>query len=384
MATRVEKVLVVDEDPEVLELVAQQLLASQGYPVHTAQDGNTALKLALEVKPEIILTSMELPGLSGRDLLAALRAEGLDSLVIATGPKGAEKLALQAFRLGAKDFLFKPLREAEVIAALDHVLEDLRLRLERGQLAQRLSAANQQLEKRLKELNTLYGVGKAVTALTNLGQLFARLLEGALFVTEGELAWVVLADEGSGKLVLRAAKNLPTLGGAQINQPWDDGLSSMLMLSGEGITLGGKPLAKMRAGQVAKAVVAVPIKVKDQVLGVIAVGNKTGRPFTERDQAMLSAVADYASIALVNARLFHTLEARVHALQKQREEIGHHLRAPLAQARATLDQILHGKSGALAQPLADAVRAAQEQLEAVQKVVDALAPPDAAGRPPHT
>ena len=45
------------------------------------------------------------------------------------------------------------------------------------------------------------------------------------------------------------------------------------------------------------------------------------RPFAERDQAMLSAVADYASIALVNARLFQTMEARAHALQKQRDEL---------------------------------------------------------------
>jgi two-component system NtrC family sensor kinase len=383
MPTQVEKILVVDDDPEVLDLAAQQVLKPMGYQVAVAQDGNQALQIANQMRPDIVIASLQLPGLSGRDLLAALRAEGLESIIIATGPKGEEKLAVQAFRLGAKDYLTKPLREAEIVSALDHALEDLRLRREREQLSQRLHTANQQLEKRVKELTTLYGIGKAVTAITNLGQLFTRLLEGALVVTEGELAWLLLAEEGAGKLILRAEKNLPKLSGLQLNQPWDDGLSSMLMLSGEGITIGGEPLAKMRAGQVAKAAVAVPVKVKEQALGVIAVGNKTGRMFTERDQAMLSAVADYASIALVNARLFQTMEARVHALQRQRDEIAHRLgqelRPALAKIKANLDALARRQTGILTSRQTEALGAAFEQLAALQKLADTLA----AAHPPQ-
>jgi GAF domain-containing protein len=152
----------------------------------------------------------------------------------------------------------------------------------------------------------------------------------------------------------------------------------MLMLSGEGIAIGGEPLAKMRAGQMAKAVVAVPIKVKEQVLGVLAVGNKSGRPFAERDQAMLSAVADYASIALVNARLFQTMEARAHALQQQRDELvlrlGHELRQPLTKLKASLDPLARGQAGPLTPPQTEALRAALEQLHALQKLADTLAP----------
>jgi two-component system NtrC family sensor kinase len=126
-----EKILVADPDPEVLDLVAQQVLGPQGYQVATASDGSTALKLALRMSPDIIITSLDLPGLSGRDLMTALRSQGFESVVIATGSKGSELAAMQAFRLGAKDFLTKPLREAELIAALDRALEELRLRRER-------------------------------------------------------------------------------------------------------------------------------------------------------------------------------------------------------------------------------------------------------------
>ena len=387
MPKKNEKILVVDDDPEVLDLVAQQVLTPQGYQVETAEDGGAALQVALTMGPDIIITALDLPGLSGRDLLTALRSQGFQSIIIATGPKGGENQALQALRLGAKDYLTKPLREAEIVASVDHALEELRLRREREQLAQKLAATNQQLERRVKELTTLYGIGKAVTAITNLSQLFGRLTEGALFVTEAEVGWLLLVEEGTHKLILRAAKNLPTLGGVKLNQAWDDGISSLLMLSGEGITLGGEPLAKMRAGQVVKAAVAVPIKVKDQVMGVIVVGNKSGKLFAERDQAMLSAVADYASVALVNARLFQTIEAKARSLQQSYDElaagerhkeemvigVGRDLRGPLALARGSLDSLARGDAGNLSAAQTEGVRAAQERLAVVQRLVEDMA-----------
>jgi signal transduction histidine kinase/DNA-binding response OmpR family regulator len=398
MAKQNEKILVVDSDAEVIDLVAQQVLVPQGYQVATALDGSSALQKALKLAPDIIITSLELPGLSGRDLLAALRTQGFQAIVIATGPKGSETHALQAIRLGAKDYLTKPIREAELVASLDHALEELRLRREREQLSQKLSAVNQQLERRVKELTTLYGIGKAVTAVTDLSQLFDRLIEGALFVTEAEVGWLLLTDEGSGKLILRGAKNIPPLSGIKLHQPWDDGLSSLLMLSGEGITIAGEPLAKMRAGQVVKAAVAVPIKAKEQVMGVIAVGNKSGKPFIDRDQAMLSAVADYASIALVNARLFQAMEAKAHSLQKefetlaqggqQKEEmvmrLARELRTPLLQARNALDDVVRGKTGPLNPNQTGLAQAALERLNVAQRLVEDMnILSETANRPPN-
>ncbi len=376
----------VDDDPGVRDLIVQQVLEPQGYQVEAAADGATALQSALRTPPDIIITSLDLPGLSGRDLMAALRSQGFETTIIATGPRGADSQAVQAFRLGAKDYLGKPLREAELVSSLDHALADVRLRRERESLSDRLAAANLQLEKRVKELTTLAGIGKAVTAVTALTQLFTRLLEAGLFVTEGDVGWLMLAEEAVGKPILRAGKNLPNLTTIRINQPWDDGISSLLMLSGEGLTLAGSALAKLRAGQVVKAAVAVPLKAKDRVIGVIVAGNRTGKPFTERDQAMLSAVADYAVIAIVNGRFFQAMEARVQALQQGYEaqvadngrknqtlqRVAQQLRAPLIQARGTLEPLVHGQNGILTPAQAESVYAALERLAALQRLVDEL------------
>jgi signal transduction histidine kinase/DNA-binding response OmpR family regulator len=382
MPPQKEKILVVDEDPDVIDLVAKQVLAPQGYLVATAQEGTQALQMALKLRPDILFTALDLPGLSGRDLLAGLRAQGVECIVIATGPRDAEKQAIQAFRLGAKDYLAKPLREAEVLATIEHALGELRLRRDRETLGQRLAGVNQQLEKRVKELTTLYGIGKAVTATTDLSQLFGQLMEGAMSVTEAEVGWLLIMDEASNKLILRAGKGLPTIGnsGIKINMPWDDGISSFLLMSGEAMALTGEPLAKMRAGQIVKSACAVPIKSKDKVMGVLAVGNKSGKPFGERDQAMLSAVADYASIALVNAALFQATESRAKAVQKSYDDLAELARQkdeavynvtrevhlPLAQARASLELVTRGP---LNPQQSEAVRTALDRMATLQKVM---------------
>ena len=380
--------MVVDDDPQVLDLVVQQVLAPQGYQVETSRDGATALQIALKTSPDLIVTSLDLPGLSGRDLMAALRTQGQESIIIATGPRGADSQALQAFRLGAKDYLGKPLREAELVATIDRGLAEVRLRREREQLAGKLAAANHLLEKRVKELTTLVGIGKAVTAVTNLSQLFARLLDAGLFVTEAEVGWLLLAEENSGKTILRAGKNLPDLPSLRVNQPWDDGIASLLMMSGEGLTLTGPALAKLRAGQVVKAVVAVPLKAKDKVIGVVVVGNQSGKPFGERDQAMLSAVADYAVIAIINGWLFQAMEARVHNLQRALEaqvtakqlkegdlsRLAQQLRAPLLQARGSLEPLVKGPDSQITPRQGEAIKAALERLGALQRQIDQLIP----------
>jgi len=109
-----ERVLVVDEDPDVLDLVERQVLEPMGYVVATAGDAGAAIQQALNFSPDLIIASLILPGLSGKDLLVALRSQGMDVPMLVTAPEGMEADAIQAFRLGARDYLVKPLREAEV------------------------------------------------------------------------------------------------------------------------------------------------------------------------------------------------------------------------------------------------------------------------------
>ena len=320
-----EKVLVVDEDADILDLAARQVLEPLGYEVATADDAGSAIQQTLSFRPDVILASLTLPGLSGKDLLVALRSQGLEIPVVVTAGEGMEADAVQAFRLGARDYLVKPIREAEVVAAIERVLNDVRLRHERLRLATELEESNRQLERRVRELTTLYGIGKMVTSTTNQVQLFGKLMEGSLYVSEANVGWILLRDENSDQLVLRAQSNLPPAIAAKMHQPWDDGVTSLVMLSGEALRIQGEGLSKFKLSRFGRAALIAPIRVRDKPIGAIAVARETERGFSEREQAMLEAVADYASISLVNVRLFQALEARAHRLEQvvDRVKAGH-------------------------------------------------------------
>ena len=314
-----ERVLVVDEDPDMLDLMAREILKPMGYQVATAGDAGSAIRQALQFGPDLIIASLTLPGLSGKDLLVALRSQGTDVPMLVTAPEGMESDAIQAFRLGAHDYLVKPLRETEVVAALERVIKEIRLRREHRQLAEQLAESNRQLERRVRELTTLFGLGKTVTSTTHQGQLFAKLIEGSLYVTEADMGWVLVRKEGSDELYLRAEKNLPEGLRGKLSQPWDDGVSSLVILSGEALAIHGEGISKFKLSTFASAALIAPIRVRDQPIGVLCVARSAPNPFSERQLVMLEAVADYASISLVNARLFQALESRARRLEQQIE-----------------------------------------------------------------
>lgn len=379
-----ERVLVVDEDPDVLDLLARQVFGPLGYAVKTADDAGGAIQQALNFAPDLIIASLTLPGLSGKDLLVALRSQGMEVPMLVTAREGMEGNAIQAFRLGARDYLVKPLREAEVVSATERALNEVRLRNERQQLAEQLAESNRQLERRVRELTTLYGIGKAVTSTTHQAQLFTKLMEGSLYVCEADLGWILLVEEGTEKLILRAERNLPPALASKLHQPWDDGVSSLILLSGEPLNIHGEGLAKFKLARIAKAALLAPIKVRNRPIGVLCVAHTEPRPFSDRDQRMLEAVADYASISLVNARLFQALEARAKKLQQMVEQ-GQKGAASAAWA-GDLRQRVDAVAGSLGRLAASADPAWKDRLQTlageVEAVRRALAETPGDGSPP--
>ena len=387
MAKPLERILVAEGDPATLDTIVDQVLGPMGYTLFTARNGHEALELALEHQPHIVFAGLDLPGVTGYDLLAGMRSRGVMTYAIMVAPKGAaEAQLLRAFRLGARDYLIRPVREAELVNTLDRALEELNLKRDRDQLSQRLGTANQQLEKRVRELTVLSSLGKAVTSLTDLPQLFTPLLDGALLACDADLGHLIIntdspADATPAALIARAAKNMPALAGLKLGAPWDDSVSAMLMQSGEALSLTGEPLARLRAGQAARTIAATPIRAKDQVLGVLVVGRRSDHAFTERELALLSSVADYASIALVNARLFRGLEARASRLQRSYNDlatgsltlsVGRELTIQLAGARSALEPLLSGARGALGQRQIETGKQTLEHIDAARRLADDL------------
>ena len=302
MSTAQERILIVESDPDISDLIARQVLKPFGYHIKVVEGATQAIQESALFSPDVIIVNINLPGLSGKDLLVALSSQGVEVPVIVMAEEGMEDDIIQSFRLGAADYLKRPLREAEIVSAVERALKQVRARRERERLTKKLESTNRELQRRVRDLTTIFNIGKTVTSVIDQGELFDRIVEGAVFVTEADSGWLHLRKGSSRTFVLSASENLPESISAKINQQWDDGLSSLVSLSGEALSIHGEPLKKFKVARLGKAAMVVPVKAQAEVVGVLVVVRKRPLPFDADNQAMLEVVADYASVSL--ARLY--------------------------------------------------------------------------------
>ena len=348
------RILIVESDPDISDLIGRQALKPLGYQVTVVDEAGSAIKIVAQNPPDLILANIDLPGLSGKDLLAALNSQNVKSPVIIIANKGQEHDAIQAFRLGAMDVLFWPLRDAEVVSIVERALRQTQETRERQKLDRQLKATNDELQKRLRDMTTILSIAKAVTSVNDHHYLFDRILESAMQLGEADMCWLMLREDKGNHYLLRAQHKLPDAWAKKMNQPLDDGISSLVALSGESLFMNGAPLQKFKIATLGRAAGVVPIKIKTEVIGLLIVVRKVDSEFTRDAQTMLEAMADYASISLVNARLFRALEQAAEAArngEKNRyaslELLRNTARKEVGTALYPLNLVLSGKPGTL-------------------------------------
>ncbi|MEJ5223057.1 MAG: response regulator, partial [Anaerolineales bacterium] len=97
MNPNAERILVVESDPDISDLIARQTLQAAGYQVSVAGDAGAAIKMAIQNAPDLIVANLDLPGLSGKDLLVAFSSQGITVPFIVIAQKGNEAGVIQAF-----------------------------------------------------------------------------------------------------------------------------------------------------------------------------------------------------------------------------------------------------------------------------------------------
>lgn len=389
MGTPRERILIVENNLDVSNLIARHTLQPLGYKLEVVKTAANAIQEAVRFSPDVIMTNLLLPGLSGKDLLVALNSQGLETPVIVISESGMESDVIQAFRLGAADYLRWPAREAEIVSVVERVLQQVRTYRERESLSRQLTQTNQELQRRVRELTTIFAIGKAVTSLTDQQALFDKLVEGSIYISDADSGWLLLREDNKRLYILKAQRNLPESVSEKINQPWDDGVSSLVGLSGEPLSIHGEPLKRFKVSRLGQSVLVTPVKVRNEVIGLLVVARKSPRPFGPNIQALLEAVADYASISLVNARLFKVLEDRARAMQqaaetaqqneKKKDEVLKsvkiELSSSLAGANETVSSLLIGENSRLNATQKNLLRTAQEKLQHSAQVLDTFTVP---------
>ncbi|MGC8837315.1 MAG: response regulator [Anaerolineae bacterium] len=120
-----EKVLIVEDEPALLEALAYNL-GRQGYEVLTAADGLTALKVAREHRPDLVILDVMLPGLDGFEVCRILRRE-MNMPILMLTARADEIDRVVGLELGADDYLTKPFSMRELLARVKALLRRVRL-----------------------------------------------------------------------------------------------------------------------------------------------------------------------------------------------------------------------------------------------------------------
>lgn len=162
-----EQILIMESDPDIADLIGRQALQPLGYQVTVVGDAASALKSALQTPAGLILANLNLPGLTGKDLLTALNSQGVKSPLIVIAEKGQEPDAIQAFRLGVTDVIFWPVRDAEIVSIVERALRQSRETRERHKLDRQLKTTNDELQRRLQDLSTVLSTVKALMSITD-------------------------------------------------------------------------------------------------------------------------------------------------------------------------------------------------------------------------
>lgn len=113
------RILVIDDDPDVCE-VLRRFLSDRGYQVETAADGKAGLTALRRDPADVVLLDLELPGLSGLDVMRNIERDDIDvEIITISGHPAAERLlGPDSLELGAADFISKPFDFSELEGSL--------------------------------------------------------------------------------------------------------------------------------------------------------------------------------------------------------------------------------------------------------------------------
>lgn len=322
MKKQMERILIVDDDVEVRDLLKDQIFHPNQYEVLEARDGAEGVEMVEKRKPDLIYIDLVMPGLTGKDMLVAIKARKYTGPIIVGVKRGSEKDAIEAFRFGATDYITKPIREAEMMSVVQRALADVRLRKERDGLTEQLRTSNSELESRLKELTTLSTLGRTLTAMRGLDEMFDAVLSGAIAVTGADYATLILLEPESNQLILRAGKQMTLVMQEKLGEPIRDELANLVMTSQEPLVVEGEGLKRFKLSRDILATIYAPMIINGKAIGALTVGNhRRKKGFEQRLAEVINALADYAAIAIVNARLFNVLEQRAKSLEAAYQEL---------------------------------------------------------------
>ena len=349
----VPTILVVDDTPFFRQYV-RDMLETQGYRVLDSGDSRAVPELVAGEDICAVLTDLEMPGLSGVEVLRTVKDMRPELPVVIISSHEDFSAARQVLRHGALDYLVKPVEQDELLDAVQRSVAAHRASL-------REASAQREAQRRLSDLILLKEIGETASNGADLQILFDKIVDSITLSADVEMVSMMLRDD-DGNLSIAAARGLSSDIMNRAKVAPGEGISGHVLATGRPILITdlSRDQRFHSAGDAERyknqSLLSVPVRIKDRVLGVINVNNKrSGETFNAEDQNLLTTIAHQVALAIENFKLVSSLrqqareleEANLHLVKfnKARSQLvcnlSHELKTPLTSILGFVDLIIN-------------------------------------------
>lgn len=301
------KILIVQNDPQLAQLLERSALIPAGYSVITAATLSSASKEVLINKPDLILISDPLDGGNAIEFgTELLKADPLRPVILVAN-KHNDELIRQALQTGFYDYLSPPMRPADVIQSIQAAQQ--RSQNLKEWISVQSPASSKPLLEQLNNLESLQKIGYQITSSLKVDEVLTSVVNAAVELTGAEEGSLLLYDEISGDLYMRAERNIEAAYARTFRLPIHDTLAGQVMQTGEPVYINSDETFKILTTYLVHALIFVPLVINNRVIGILGIINrKKGNHLSKEHITLLSTLAGYAAIAIENARAYQQAE----------------------------------------------------------------------------
>jgi len=328
------RVLVID-DEESLRVTLGAFLRDEGYEVATAADYDEAVAALEAAEVDLVLSDIILPGKSGIDVLTRVREKDPGCPVVMITGEPSLETAAEAVRLGAFEYLAKPVRRAEVVRVARQALTQRAIALENRRLERENREYQEHLEERVqeqtREIRTIAEIGRIIGSTLDIDQVYEGFAEEVHKLIPSDWVAINTVDLEGGTATLAFAQGGGVMG-RRGGEPWplEGTHTEAVTRTRMGIAVGDESPASMmrRFPGIAPSVEAgvrsslmVPLISEDSVIGVLSLGSKDSNAYSGQDLELAGRIGNQITGAIANARLHGALE--VESEQRRLSESRH-------------------------------------------------------------
>ena len=299
-----ENILLILSNSKTGQMLERTALSPAGFRVTLASEWEAAKTIIEKNPPDLVIVSETIEDRDSTELVSGLLEENPFTPIILLPETHSEKHAINAFRRGYSDYLQPPVHASDLLQAVTRSLEK---RWQWEELVrQEAKRDTKNLRKRINGLEAIQRVGRKVTSLLELDSILTAVVDAAVELSKAEEGSLLLLDENSGELYMRASRNFQEEFVKTFRLPIQDTIAGQVLRSGKPLLIDEKKPTKIYSSFLVSAIIYVPLVVQDRVIGILEVDNRKSKknPFSDYHVTLISALADYAAIAIENSRLY--------------------------------------------------------------------------------